>query len=466
MVFNYWDESGGIPALDIRPRPPSPDSQREHVSERVSVSENLEHNAQSTAEGLIAPSSSSRVITDLIMVEVNPSAPVNQAGSNLNQEQRGIKERNISARKQGGKRRRLRFECLLCHKEFTRNEHLLRHERARKSLPSAHPLLHDRKFMSSLDRNERPFACSHCDSRFTRQDLIKRHTLRYHPETARESSECPRSEQLGPAQVEVDLSTSAHLHSIPGTRSDKSRTTAAQQSPPALDSPFPILGSAAESHDASTSASPSQLRNAMPDPSDTVIPFDMNTLMANIDFDDTRNFQAGPALDGDFLQELVMTPAVANLISLSLPSTQTNMIVKRASQENGKSWWRSSWHGSLELSEAKYSYIVKETKKMDSLVGTRLLHYTCFRSLILRQARVGQMEKLPSRLAFERYLTSFFHYFLCYLPFIHVPTWKAETSQPALLLAMAAHGANVHHEPTVALRLHRFARLTVLNIVC
>src|SRR4051812_18500915 len=31
------------------------------------------------------------------------------------------------------------------------------------------------------DRNEKPFKCGHCDSRFSRKDVIRRHHLRYHP---------------------------------------------------------------------------------------------------------------------------------------------------------------------------------------------------------------------------------------------------------------------------------------------
>lgn len=34
--------------------------------------------------------------------------------------------------------------------------------------------------LSILDRNERPFSCSHCDARFTRKDLIKVHMMRHH----------------------------------------------------------------------------------------------------------------------------------------------------------------------------------------------------------------------------------------------------------------------------------------------
>ncbi|KAK9796557.1 putative C2H2-type domain-containing protein [Seiridium cardinale] len=54
-----------------------------------------------------------------------------------------------------------RLQCSICHRSFSRTEHLTRHERSH--------------------RNEKPFSCDYCDARFTRKDLIKTHTVRHHP---------------------------------------------------------------------------------------------------------------------------------------------------------------------------------------------------------------------------------------------------------------------------------------------
>jgi hypothetical protein len=79
-----------------------------------------------------------------------------------------------------------RFECPRCQRQFSRLEHLQRHERTRKSvLPSPLALspcfscrhIHDTRSHREVnhidicrqDTQERPFACLQCESRFTRR---------------------------------------------------------------------------------------------------------------------------------------------------------------------------------------------------------------------------------------------------------------------------------------------------------
>ncbi|KAF2453531.1 hypothetical protein BDY21DRAFT_120491 [Lineolata rhizophorae] len=72
-------------------------------------------------------------------------------------------------------------------------------------------------------------------------------------------------------------------------------------------------------------------------------------------------------------------------------------------------------------------------------------------------------KSLPSCLAFEGYLTTFFDLVLPNIPFIHTTTWQAEQAHPSLLLAMAALGAALCGKDDISLSLHRVARLSVLN---
>jgi hypothetical protein len=65
----------------------------------------------------------------------------------------------------------------------------------------------------------------------------------------------------------------------------------------------------------------------------------------------------------------------------------------------------------------------------------------------------------------QRYITTFFDVFPSILPCFHLPTWKADAQQPALLLAVAALGAAICDKVSTSLMLHRAARSWVWNYV-
>ncbi|KAJ9654289.1 hypothetical protein H2198_006639 [Neophaeococcomyces mojaviensis] len=204
-------------------------------------------------------------------------------------------------------------------------------------------------------------------------DLIKRHALRHHPEAVLESLEQPTLEQRDRAQVELDLPTSIPQRPELGDSSDKSGTNVAQTSPPPLEPASPASASATGSRESSTPASLSQPKQSMPDLPSPATPFDMDTFMAGIDLNDIQAFHTGSMLDAELVQRLNVTPALQNFSCSPLSFTQNIIDSSGASQATATILRQSSWHGSLKLSEAKHDDIAKETKKMDSFVGTNNL---------------------------------------------------------------------------------------------
>lgn len=99
------------------------------------------------------------------------------------------------------------------------------------------PLLRDLNSQrdSSIDRNEKPFKCNHCESTFTRKDVIKRHHSRYHSDipqinvtvspaqntavemdtSTAEESGLPRHAENQPAQVTPPTDTDTYLEGYP-----------------------------------------------------------------------------------------------------------------------------------------------------------------------------------------------------------------------------------------------------------
>ncbi|KAI1625265.1 hypothetical protein EDD37DRAFT_381912 [Exophiala viscosa] len=67
----------------------------------------------------------------------------------------------VTARARGRPRKIRSTKCSTCGQEFSKMEHLQRHERAHTG--------------------ERPFSCPHCDKRFSRRDVLNRHAQKHEP---------------------------------------------------------------------------------------------------------------------------------------------------------------------------------------------------------------------------------------------------------------------------------------------
>lgn len=106
---------------------------------------------------------------------------------------------------------------------------------------------------------------------------------------------------------------------------------------------------------------------------------------------------------------------------------------------------QQDWRGSCEISIAKRNDLEKEVQAM------------------LAQSNEMSSLKLPSCLAFERLLNNCFEFFLTYLPFVHVPTWRAESAHPTLLIAMASLSACYNGDSITAQALYRAGRVSVIK---
>lgn len=122
--------------------------------------------------------------------------------------------------------------------------------------------------------------------------------------------------------------------------------------------------------------------------------------------------------------------------------------------------------GSLELSERKRNQLFAETKDVLRRVRRKCTTPVWFLPNSSLQAGIKNIAEFPSRLSLERFLVTFFEYFLDYLPFLHVPTWQAEMAHPCLFLSMLAVGAGCYKEYDTAHALHDAARSLMMTYVC
>ncbi|KAH9207413.1 hypothetical protein DL95DRAFT_438620 [Leptodontidium sp. 2 PMI_412] len=127
-------------------------------------------------------------------------------------------------------------------------------------------------------------------------------------------------------------------------------------------------------------------------------------------------------------------------LNLDVPFPSSPLATSSTSSLSTELNSHQSWRGSTGISAAKRNQIMKEA---DDVI-TQL-----------------SISVFPSRLAFERLLTTFFEIFPLYLPFIHIPTWRAEMASPCLLQSMAALSASFNKEHKAAQDLYQAARRSV-----
>ncbi|KAG4411867.1 hypothetical protein IFR04_015007, partial [Cadophora malorum] len=276
-------------------------------------------------------------------------------------------------------------------------------------------------------RNEKPFKCIYCNSTFTRKDVIKRHHLRYHPRIPQVAvaSNSPPAPMAALDRGVVRPTAMGQRQRESPSQHQENNITAAQPISMAID---PILE--LEDYQDSLLVLPS-ITQPILDLSGT-----MGAFLDDMDYGIAANEWPFSNFDGG------SNNYFNNITDIPFPNPNpppTTSSPSSLSTELSHPFWR----GSSEVSAAKRLQLVEEVASVINLDQDR-------RSL-----------DIPSCLALERLLTSFFEVFLLYLPFIHVPTWKAETAHPCLLLAMAALSAGYHKEHKTSQKLYLAARLLV-----
>ncbi|KAI7769923.1 hypothetical protein LZL87_003413 [Fusarium oxysporum] len=82
--------------------------------------------------------------------------------------------------------------CSYCHRTFHKTEHLLRHERSRKIIPTWNHL--NRQIDPCLDTGEKPYRCDTCGRGYARSDVLLRHVRYFHPNSDASQRERRRSD--------------------------------------------------------------------------------------------------------------------------------------------------------------------------------------------------------------------------------------------------------------------------------
>ncbi|KAH6999329.1 hypothetical protein EDB80DRAFT_724573 [Ilyonectria destructans] len=260
-------------------------------------------------------------------------------------------------------------------------------------------------------RNEKPFKCNHCESTFSRKDVIKRHHLRYHSALSR-------------------------VDSIMNLALDAAVDTAA---PAVEESSLPAQPEDQSAQEVPETTSAVQME-AFPDDS-AVLHFMSQPSMSSIDqidyFLDGRDFpfvSDDTLLGGETFGERLDQRDSTLLNPTYSPSSSLST---KLSQQD--------WRGSCEISIDKRNDLEKEVRA------------------VFAQSNEMDSLRLPSCLAFERLLNNCFEFLLTYLPFVHVPTWRAESAHPTLLIAMASLSACYNGDSITAQALYRAGRVSVIK---
>ncbi|KAF5584954.1 uncharacterized protein FSUBG_12617 [Fusarium subglutinans] len=82
--------------------------------------------------------------------------------------------------------------CSYCHRTFHKTEHLLRHERSRKIIPTWNRP--SRQIDPCLDTGEKPYRCDTCGRGYARSDVLLRHVRYFHPNSDTSQRERRRSD--------------------------------------------------------------------------------------------------------------------------------------------------------------------------------------------------------------------------------------------------------------------------------
>ncbi|KAI3021730.1 transcriptional regulator family: C2H2 zinc finger and Fungal Specific TF [Aspergillus niger] len=313
--------------------------------------------------------------------------------------------------------------CTFCGRIFSRSQHLRRHE-----------LIHTQ---------EKPFQC-HCGRAFSRQDLLRRHDRVSHSSTGlqsppeKSSSNPTRSLSTGPAQFDSNNSTlpvSAGLENVV-LAPNLSAPTAPFQSiitPPAWDGPSQTLPTFFQPTPAS-----------FPD-----MELGQDPIYDNFAFA-FPNFVPSQLLDTEISLSDLLEQYPAQGQASQGPRLSSTPAGPPAPSLDDTADYPSDLPDSKDQPQHRLPSLDDQPHKsgleaqLDAAGCPWAISAGAYKTIVdkLTAKRTALIDfSLPSRCALVRYLEGYFRGFHDHLPFLHVPTFRAETVEPELLLAMAAVGA-------------------------
>ncbi|KAH7372172.1 hypothetical protein BKA64DRAFT_689255 [Cadophora sp. MPI-SDFR-AT-0126] len=281
---------------------------------------------------------------------------------------------------------------------------------SREFARNEHLIRHERSH-----RGEKPFSCHICGMRFTRKELVTRHVGNKH-----------QDQSSNEAIVET---------SIPGLRRPDTSNA---------DVPPLFVGERDEAYTANF------WEGLLPESLGFVIPTaqlasdnTFNIFTANTDKEETEISN----------EEIVVTGTGAEYDRIgfrldfgNFAPSPTNLF---ASEE-----------------DPFLDFVSPEPRNSDSSsLGTFEVSFTKRKELIsaVDESTLHQEFDLPGCLQLERYIIAFFDSLLAILPFMHLPTWRAEDTDPCVLLAMSSLGAIYCKNHVHGDRLHQIARTTTIQ---
>ncbi|GKZ23885.1 hypothetical protein AbraIFM66951_010417 [Aspergillus brasiliensis] len=310
--------------------------------------------------------------------------------------------------------------CTFCGKTFNRAHHLRRHER--------------------IHTQEKPFHC-HCGRTFSRQDLLRRHDRVSHSSTGLQSPPEKSPSNTGSLSAGSDQLDPYHS-TLPVTPGVGNAITAPM---PSATAPFPNIITPT----AWDEPSPALPTFFHPTPASfPEMDLGLDPICDNFAFA-FPNFVPSQFLDTELSLGDLLEQVPAQRQESQGPWQSTAPARPPAPLDDG-----TDYPGDLPNSEHQTQRRLPSLDDQPHKNGLEAqldttgcpwamsagAYKTIVDKLSAKQSALADFS-LPSRCALVRYLEGYFRGFQDHLPFLHVATFRVETVEPELLLAMAAVGA-------------------------
>jgi Fungal specific transcription factor domain len=408
-----------------------------------------------------------------------------------------------------------RYKCQFCSRAFSRSEHRSRHERSRKCyrvlFSETGGLQRDNNLLprvvivflanvpNSIDTKERPFKCLKCRSTFVRRDLLLRHDrtvhrkdggVPLHSEVKRRAG-AKNPPVAGPSKPSITIDTAAleqieassegmlDLETAAMLMTDMHhKATAAMSSQPAafgagLETAISPSGAALLE---SSVTYPSGAVSLPQVPWDTFMPTDVTESKAHsisssasgsqesqssqISFTSVSTLQPPnpnqlpPIMERSFSAGDLLAPVQPQLHSLQVSGADTpgaySPYPYLAGPASPLEYRRSPGPPGGSPPKAPQ---VETDEERDTILGN-------IRD-IDSERDVLDSFRLPSRIALNRYLATYFNLFHHHMPFLHPASFQPPTASPPLLLAVLSIGALYAFEQEQAYMFHIGSKVLV-----